>query len=210
MKHGCTRAVLAAFFLSLPWVTGCGGEEPRLTLLPEDAVVLAFGDSLTRGTGAGQEQAYPQVLATLIDRQVINAGIPGEVSAAGAERLPGLLEKHRPALVVLCHGGNDILRKLDRQALRANLERMIADSGAAGAEVVLIGVPDFGLILDTADIYRQVEQATGVLLEPDLLPDILQDRESKSDPIHPNGKGYRLMAEGIAELLRREGAILGG
>lgn len=83
----------------------------RLQPLTKNAVILAFGDSLTHGTGASIEQAYPQKLQAMLSRTVINAGVPGEISQTGLKRLPGLLKKYQPELLILCHGGNDILRK---------------------------------------------------------------------------------------------------
>lgn len=194
-------------FLAVVWLAGCGGEDPRLQPLAGDAVILAFGDSLTWGTGAGRGQSYPAILENLTDRRVINAGVPGEESAAGVARLSKLLAEHRPALVVLCHGGNDILRKRDRQALRANLERMIAESRKAGAGVVLIGVPDFGLVLSTADVYESVAETAGIPLEKDVLPEVLGDAELKSDTVHPNAEGYRRLAQSVVALMASAGAL---
>ena len=197
-------ALVAGWLLCL---AGCSGHAVPLQPLPEDAVVLAFGDSLTFGTGAAREQSYPAVLSALIDRQVVNAGIPGELSSAGLRRLPSLLAEHRPGVVVLCHGGNDILRRRDRAALRSNLEQMIAEIRAAGAEVVLLAVPDFGLMLSAAEDYRAVATATGVPLEERALPEILADRGLKSDAIHPDARGYQRLAEAVAALLERHGAL---
>ena len=78
--------------------------------------------------------------------RVINAGIPGEVSSLGRERLPDLLAEHRPALVVLVHGGNDTLRRMPAGQTRENLEAMVGEIRAAGADVVMLGVvPTLGL-----------------------------------------------------------------
>jgi lysophospholipase L1-like esterase len=193
--------------LLLIWASSCSIGEPSLRPLAEEAVILAFGDSLTFGTGAGRDASYPSVLERITGRRVINAGRPGEESDAGAQRLPRLLEQHLPALVILCHGGNDILRRRDRGAFRANLARMIADSRAAGADVVLLGVPDFGLFLGAAEVYAEVARATGVVLENDVIADVLAERGLKADAVHPNGAGYRRIAEALAARLRREGAL---
>ncbi len=199
-------AALAAAALA----AGCGGKgpvPPRLEPLPAGAVVLAFGDSLTAGTGAPPGQDYPARLARLTGLRVINAGVPGETSAAGLRRLPRLLEAHRPALVVLCHGGNDLLRRLPRDALEANLRRMVALARAAGAQVVLVGVPGPGLPPRTDPTYRRVAEALGVPADLETLARLEADTAMKSDPVHLNAAGYAALAKAVEDLLRRHGAL---
>ncbi len=193
------RPFLAVFFWALI-LAGCE-KSPRLMPLNSDAVILAFGDSLTYGTGAAGEESYPAVLSRLLQRQVINAGIPGEVSAAGLARLPELLEEYQPDLVILCHGGNDFLRRHDRTKLAANLQQMVELARESGAEVVLVGVPQLGLLLSTDPLYEEMAEALQLPYEGEVLSDLLKDREFKSDQIHPNARGYAVMAEKIADLI---------
>lgn len=175
--------------------------------LEKDAIVLAFGDSLTYGYGAVR-QAYPLQLETLIGRQVINAGVSGEVSTRGLKRLPRLLETYHPSLVILCHGGNDILRRSSKEQLKSNLVSMIEMVHQSGSQVLLVGVPGFGLLgLSTVPLYEEVALEQGVLYEGAVLEKIENDTAFKSDQIHPNGLGYRLMAEAFAELLRESGVL---
>ncbi|MBI2992694.1 MAG: arylesterase [Gammaproteobacteria bacterium] len=187
-------------------LAGCG-KSPELPALQPDSVILAFGDSLTHGTGASGHESYPVALAALTGRKVINEGIPGEVSPDGMRRLPGLLERHRPALVIICHGGNDILRKLDLRETTANLEKMVQIVRDSGAGAVLLGVPQPGLFLSSAELYDTVAESTGVLYLDDVIPDVLQHAATKSDPVHPNAAGYREIAERIYAALQEAGAL---
>ncbi|HXG29517.1 MAG TPA: arylesterase [Nevskiales bacterium] len=199
---GC--AVLAALLLAL---TACGADPPGLPRLASDATVLAFGDSLTYGTGAKEDESYPEVLSQIIGREVINAGVPGETTAGGLARLPRVLEEIRPDLVILCLGGNDFLRKQDPAQTRTNLERMIQMVRGAGVPLVLVAVPQPRLFSGPPPLYRELAKAHGLPLEEEVLDDVLRDNALKSDPIHPNAAGYRRIAQALAELLRESGAI---
>lgn len=200
------RTCFAGLFGCLLLVA-CSGPDAGHSRLAPDAVVLAFGDSLTHGTGAGKADGYPARLAELIAREVINAGVPGELSGAGHQRLPALLDRHQPALVILCHGGNDILKKRDPEATAANLRAMIDQSRAAGAEVLLLAVPEPGLLPTAPPFYEQVADESGTPIMTDILADILSSPSLKADAVHPNKAGYAEMARAIAEKLRRTGAI---
>lgn len=195
-------SLLLAFALA-----GCGGDSPRLSRLPADAVVLAFGDSLTFGTGAPTEASYPAVLEQLIGRKVWSAGVPGEISAAGLARLPSALEYYQPKLLILCHGGNDFLRKLGDEQAADNLRAMIRLARQQGIEVVLIAVPKPGLFPSPPDFYAAIAKEFGLPHEDAALRTILRDNELKSDIAHPNARGYAKLAEAVAALLKKGGAI---
>ncbi|MEN8176592.1 MAG: GDSL-type esterase/lipase family protein [Pseudomonadota bacterium] len=194
-------------WLVLVLILSACSRPPALQPLSPDAVILAFGNSLTRGTGASAAKSYPHQLALLTGHTVINAGVPGELSAEGRKRLPALLEKYQPELVLLCHGGNDLIRRLDPDQLADNLKAMVAASREAGAQAVLLAVPDFGLLMSAADVYTEVAQSTGVPVETEAIPRVIRDRELKSDPIHPNGQGYAQVAEAVFRFLQEEGAL---
>lgn len=197
------RALLAVLALL---VSGCG-QQAKLPPLRADAVVLAFGDSLTYGTGANEEESYPSQLARLAGRRVVRDGIPGEVSAAGLARLPAALDEYRPRLLLLCHGGNDFLRRLPKQQVAENLRAMISLAKARGIDVLLVGTPEFGFTVTPPDFYAEIAREFRIPYEGDVLGKILKDGGLKSDQVHPNAKGYLLMAERVAELLRKSGAI---
>ncbi|WP_345992826.1 arylesterase [Sulfurimonas sp. HSL-1716] len=175
--------------------------------LKNNAVVLAFGDSLTYGFGAPIDFSYPAVLEKKTGLHVINAGIPGEESREGLMRLKGLLKK-KPDLVILCHGGNDILRKRSLAELKSNLLQMIKLIKQSGAVVMLVGVPDFHMLgFRTLPLYKEVAKETGVIYEDKILTRIELHREFKSDYVHPNEKGYAMMADAFIEVLKENKLI---
>lgn len=192
--------------LVLLLVMGCSSA-PQLPVVPNDAVILAFGDSLTAGIGATPETSYPAVLSRLTARRVVNAGVPGEVTAAGLARLPAVLDQEAPALVLLCLGGNDFLQRLDPAKAEQNLRSMVRMLRERGIAVVLIGVPRLGWGLDVPDWYERIAKEAEIPYEGKALKRILADRALKSDTIHPNGEGYRQLAEALALLLKRSGAL---
>jgi lysophospholipase L1-like esterase len=193
-------AVLWAVFL-VGLQPGCG-RRPRIAGLTSDSVIVAFGDSLTSGAGAGKGESYPAVLEKLISCKVVNAGVPGEGTDDGLARLPGVLEQHKPDLVIVCHGGNDILSRRAPEAITANLRRMIQMIRRNGSDVVLVGVLKFGVVLSPAGFYEQLARERGVPYDGEILRNILSTRSLKSDHIHPNAAGYRKMAEALARLIR--------
>ncbi len=198
------RKLFLLFLLST--LVNCSDIE-RLQPLGSDSTILAFGDSLTYGTGTSRNNAYPAVLERLTGRKVINAGIPGETSGKGLLRLPNLINQYQPDLIIICHGANDILRKLDLTRTRDNIQQMIDMARQNNSQVILIGVPEFSLFLDTSPIYPFLAKRNKIPLEKNSLSDIISNNTLKSDHVHPNSDGYRVLAEDITSLLEHSGAI---
>ncbi len=191
-------------FLTLALV-GCS--EPALEPLPRDAIILAFGDSLTEGVGAPSGAGYPEQLSRLTGWTVINSGVAGETTADGVARLPKALEVHAPDLLILLMGGNDVLRNQDLAEAKRNLARMIEQAQAEGVAVVLVGVPEKSLFSHSAPLYDALADEYGVVLVDDVVAKLLRRPGYKADAVHLNAKGYRAMAERFAEVLRDEGAL---
>lgn len=188
---------------------GCQRQQPKLDPLMNDAILLAFGDSLTPGTGAAPGEDYPSILSRSVGLPVINAGIAGELSGEGLARLARELEHHPPDLLILIHGGNDLLQKVPDARIEQNLRAMIALARQNGVAVVMLGVPTpslFGL-LDSAPFYARVAEDLQVPIDTESLPEILSTRALKADTVHPNAAGYRLLAERVHVLLQACGAL---
>lgn len=188
-------------------LAGCGEKTPRLPQLASSDVIVAFGDSLTHGTGAAEHESYPAVLAQLTGRQVIRAGVPGEVTVEGLRRLPEVIEEHRPRLVIVCLGGNDMLRKVNPAEIKSNLRQILRTIRDGGIAAVLVGVPQPSLIASAPQFYAELAKEFNIPYEGKVVASVLYSPDMKADPIHPNARGYRRMAEALAELLRKAGAL---
>jgi len=198
---------LAVALLLIAALVSCGQKVPRVAPVGANDVIVAFGDSLTYGTGAAEHESYPAVLAQLIQRNVVRAGVPGETTGGGLARLESVIEEHRPVLMIVCLGGNDMLRKLDETQIRNNLREIIGTIKRRGIAVALVGVPKPALITSAPAFYAELAQEFDIPYESKVVTDVLYRPELKADSIHPNAKGYHRMAEAIAELLRKAGAI---
>lgn len=185
---------------------GCA-DSPSLDYVPEDGIIVAFGDSLTVGVGAPKNDSYPSELARLSQRRVVNAGVSGEVTKQGLSRLPAILDEYQPRLVILLEGGNDILKGKDLALTKANLSAMINMIKNHKADVVLIGVPEKKLFSDVAPIYEELAEEYGIILLDDTLSGLLKNNKYKSDPIHLNAQGYKKLAGVIHENLVQGGAL---
>lgn len=205
------RALLLAAGMAL---AACGKRKAiALQALPAGSVVLALGDSITHGSGAAPEAAYPAQLAQQTGWTVVNAGVPGDTSAQALARLPALLAEHQPALVIVSLGGNDFLRRLPEAETLANLRRTVTLAREAGAQVLLVAVPRpslaaaVGAGLSDHPLYAQLAAELALPLHAGGWAHVLGDDKLKSDQIHANAAGYRVFSEGLAVSLRATGLL---
>ncbi len=179
------------------------------------ATVLALGDSLTHGTGATPEASFPSVLAGLTGWAVVNAGVPGDTAALALERAGPLLQSHQPALVLLCIGGNDLLRRMDDATTRSHIQRTVVLAQAAGAQVLLIAVPRPTLAarftgnLTDHPMYGDLAETLRVPLHRQGWAEVLADERLRADAIHANAEGYAAFARGLLATLRATGLFAG-
>lgn len=196
---GCAAALgLAALVIS-----SCGDDDYRAirNLASRGTTLVCFGDSLTQGVGAGPGEDFPSLLAAALPIPVVNAGVAGETTADGLRRLERDVLSQNPRLVVVFFGGNDFLRRVPREQIRRNLEVVVERIQVAGAMVVLVGFRAGLLTDEMGPLYEEVARDRGVLYIPDALKGILTDSGLKSDAVHPNGAGYRKLADRLlAEL----------
>ena len=207
MKNTLKTNTYVLLVLWLVVLAGCGPSVPKISKLAPQDVIVAFGDSLTFGTGATEAESYPIVLGQLLARKVVRAGVPGEVTEGGLARVQEVIDEHKPKLMIVCLGGNDMLRKVDETQTQSNLRAIIKLIQSQGIAVVLVGVPKPALVTRPPPFYETIAQEFGIPYEGKIVTDVLYKPDQKSDSIHPNAKGYRRMAEAIAALLKKAGAV---
>ena len=201
------KYIIVAVFIALILLT-LSNKSTKMNRLLHHDTILALGDSLTYGHGVKSHESYPALLSSLAGHKVINAGINGETSDEGLQRLPELLEDRSIKLMILCFGGNDILRRQSMDTLKNNLKTMIRMAKIKEIDVLLVAVPNISLFgLAPLELYEEVAKEEKVSLLGGVLANILSQPSLKNDQIHPNAPGYKQMAEKIYESLVENGWI---
>ena len=191
----------------------CGEKYPPQPAIVQGATVLILGDSLSFGTGAKPEEAYPVLLEKTTGWHIVNAGVPGDTTSGGLQRLPDLLETHQPKLLLIELGGNDLLRQVSPKQIEENLKSIIAQAKTLGVPVALVAIPEISPFmaavgnLSDHPLYARVAEETQVPLVTDVFSDVLSKRDLKSDQIHPNAQGYAVVASEMEKVLKALGFI---
>ncbi len=177
-----------------------------------EGVVVALGDSLTAGLGVAADEAFPARLQARLraegyDYRVVNAGVSGDTTAGGLRRVDWALRAN-PEVVIVALGANDGLRGQSPQAIRANLEEIVARFQAAGARVLLVGMrlpPNYGAeyTKEFEAVFPAVARRAKITLMPFLLDGVAADsRLNQADGIHPTAAGQQMIADRLWPYLR--------
>ena len=194
---GVVALALVAWFL---WPDGVGNVR---NIDSTGTSIIAFGDSLTAGYGAGEGQDYPTVLSGLSGVTVQNAGVSGDTTESALARLDTDVLSKNPRLVIVGLGGNDFLRRAPIASTEENLRTIVRRIQESGAMVMLLGFRFPSIGGNYEDMYERVAEEERAYLVTGTLKGVLNDPSMKSDEIHPNAKGYALMAERIREPLQK-------
>ena len=188
-------------FVVLVWLLWPAAKVTNLA--SSGTAVIAFGDSLTAGVGASAGEDYPSRLAQRTGVEILNAGVSGDTTASAWLRIEGDVLAHDPRIVIVGLGGNDFLRRMPIAETEANLRKIVSRIHQQGAMVVLLGFEFPSLGPSYAGMYERVADDEECLLIPDLMEGILNNQSMKSDEIHPNARGYDLMAERVGPPLKK-------
>ncbi len=188
---------------------------PPGALAGDAPVIVILGDSISAAYNMETGQSWPSLLQERLHRngythRVFNSSITGDTTQGGLSRLPRLLEKHHPALLIIELGGNDGLRGISIDVTRANLSAMIESSQAAGATVLLAEMripPNYGMTYSRQfnGNYTLLKEKYGVLLIPFLMERVaLEPALMQADGIHPNALAQPILLDTVWAVLEPE------
>jgi acyl-CoA thioesterase I len=197
-------AIGAVALVVLSWLLLRPSPYARVTnLQSRGTAIIAFGDSLTAGYGAVAGEDYPSRLSAICNVPVLNAGKSGDTTQSALTRLESDVLSHAPRIVLIGLGGNDFLGGVSLPSTEENLRTIIRKAQSAGAMVILLGFKFPSLNANYEAMYKRVGREEGCLLVPGTLAGILTDPALRSDAIHPNARGYDLMAQRLSTPLRK-------
>lgn len=176
------------------------GEEKITNYPPRGGKIVAFGDSLVEGVGSTKGNDFVSLTSKQIGLPIVNLGKSGDTTASALERFPSVLLEE-PDITLVLLGGNDSLRRLPISDTEANLRQIIGKLQNAGSVTILLGVRG-GILGDPyQDMYEAVAKSTGSVYISDVLKGLFGRQSFMSDAIHPNDKGYAVIAGRVALVL---------
>ncbi|MDD2751599.1 MAG: GDSL-type esterase/lipase family protein [Candidatus Omnitrophica bacterium] len=187
---------LVLCFLLLVSFCGCTKREIQ-NVNSKGTNIICFGDSLTFGYGANPQDAYPLVLLELSTLPVINAGIDGDTTTEALARLDTDVLERNPLLVLIEFGGNDFLRKIPIETSITNISQMIDRIQEKGAMVAVVDISAGMFLAEYHQALGKLAREKGAIFIPEILGGIITNPSMKSDFLHPNKNGYRMMAQRI-------------
>lgn len=179
-----------------------GGSGDITNAEPRGETIVALGDSLTAGHGAPAGEGYVDELSRRLRVPIINSGIGGDTTAGGLSRLDRDVLAHNPRIVILCLGGNDLMRQRPNEEIFGNLRQIITRVQDRGALVILVGLSGSIFRPDFESRFENLADELGCPYVPNILGGIIGNTSLMADQIHPNAAGYDRMADKIEPVVR--------
>jgi lysophospholipase L1-like esterase len=188
-------AVLFACFLALSLVS-CAKRQIK-NIDSKGTNIICFGDSITFGHGANPGENYPAYLGKMIALEVVNSGLDSDTSADGLQRIDSDVLEKEPRLVIIEFGGNDFLQKVPMDQTIANVKAMVDKIQAKGAMAAIFDISSGMIMSNYRSAFRKIADEKQAIFIPNALEGIITNPELKSDFIHPNGIGYKMVAHRV-------------
>lgn len=202
MRRWQRNIILALSLISLViTVTACARKDIK-NINSKGKNIICFGDSITRGYGANAGEDYPAALSELTDNPVLNMGVEGETTVEALRRIKEDVLDREPLLVVIEFGGNDFLTKVSKENTMRNIKEMVHNIRAAGSMVAIADISAGMFFAEYREEFSRLAKEEGAIFIPAILNGIITNPSMKSDFLHPNGTGYRLIAHQVYRAIR--------
>ena len=179
----------------------CGCEAKPLNTGNDGVNIVAFGDSLTAGYGVESAHSYPAVLQDMTGKTVINLGVSGNTARMGAERKEEI-GRHNPFMVLIQFGGNDAMQTRPLDETKNALEEIVDYAQKLGAVAVIVDTGGSIKMSPYTKIMKQIAKDKQAVFAPAIMEGIFTDPRLKSDSLHPNAEGYKLIAGKICKKIK--------
>lgn len=188
--------LVTSYALLVTVFIGCAKREIK-NIDSKGTNIICFGDSITFGYGVEPGEDYTSALAKLMPIPVINMGIDGDTSTEALKRLESDVLGREPLLVIIEFGGNDFLRKIDKEVTLNNVKEMIEKIQAKGAMVAIVDISAGMFLAEYRAAFSKLAREKKAIFIPSILRGIITNPHLKSDFIHPNAEGYKIVAQRI-------------
>jgi len=199
MKKNKLKYILIIFSIFL---VGCFKPEIK-NFDARGANIICFGDSITFGYGANPGEDYPTALRKMVKLPVINAGVDGDTTFAALERLENDVLLKNPRLVIVEFCGNDFLKKIPKEDTVRNLKAIISRIQDKGAMVALVDISAGMFFSEYRAAFKKLANQKKVIFIPEVLNKIITNPAMKSDFLHPNARGYKIVASRVYNAISR-------
>ena len=163
--------------------------------------IVCFGDSITFGYGAGTGEDFPSLLAKMLNEPVINAGVDGDTTVEATKRFEADAIRKDPLLVIIALGGNDFLEKVPKEITLKNIGQMIDRTHQQGAMVAIADISAGMFLRDYRIEFSKLASKKQAIFIPSILGVVITNPSMKSDFLHPNAAGYRIIAQRIYQAI---------
>ena len=182
-------------------LTGCAKREIA-NLGSKGTNIICFGDSITFGYGVNPGEDYPTALGKMVAVSVINCGIDGDTTVEALQRLDEDALQRDPLLVIIEFAGNDFLRKIPKETTINNVKEMIGRIQARKAMVAIVDISAGMFMAEYRGALKKLAAEENVIFVPSVLSGIITNPGMKSDFMHPNAAGYKIVAERIYRMIK--------
>ena len=194
------KSLAKLFIISLFFLSSCSPSTKNID--SQGKAIVCFGDSITYGIGSDPGCDYPAYLKEILGMEIVNAGLSGDTTQSALNRLERDVLEYQPYIVIVELGGNDFLKNVPKEETVENLENIINKIQQKGSMVALCDTSGSFIFRTYKSDYKKLAKKTGAIFIPGILAGILETPSLKYDQIHPNSKGYKIIAQRVYKAIK--------